>query len=56
MQMKAVEILRDRNHPSKSIYTAEEIQWAVEIMREWEPDHPLLRYSERGKSVSKHNQ
>jgi hypothetical protein len=46
-QRKAVEILRDRNHPAKSVYSETEIQWAVAIIQKWEPNHPLLRYRER---------
>lgn len=47
LERKAVDILRVRNTPNNGGYKAEEIQWAVEVIRQWDPNHPLLRYSER---------
>ena len=52
-QRRAVDILRDRAFPSKSVYSDKDIQWAVAIVQNWEPNHPLLRYHERGNAVSK---
>jgi hypothetical protein len=52
-QRKAVDILRDRNHPAKYLFSDKQIQWAVEIVRQWEPNHPLLRYGERVNPVLK---
>ena len=43
----AVEILRNRMFRSSG-YSQEQIQQAVEVLRQYDPNHPLLRYSERG--------
>ena len=43
----AVEVLRNRLLPT-SQYSDHEIQKAVSIVKQADPDHPLLRYSERG--------
>lgn len=45
----AVEILRNRTF-RRDLYSKEKIQQAVEILRQLDPDHPLLRYSERGQA------
>ena len=50
---KAIAILRDRNTPHRMNHAELQIQQAVEIIRQWEPDHPLLRYHERGNPISK---
>ena len=49
----AVNILRDRHTRHRMNYTDEQIQEAVEMVRKWDPDYPLLRYSERKNLVSK---
>lgn len=43
----AVEVLRNRLLPT-SQYSEREIEKAVSIVKQADPDHPLLRYSERG--------
>ena len=43
----ALHILRHRMTPNLT-YSQEKIQQAVEIVRLHDPNHPLLRYSERG--------
>jgi hypothetical protein len=52
MQVKlydhAVEILRNRMF-RRSGYSQEQIRQAVELVRQYDPNHPLLRYSERGR-------
>jgi hypothetical protein len=45
----AVEILRNRMF-RRSGYSQEQIQQAVEVLRQYDPNHPLLRYSERGQA------
>jgi hypothetical protein len=45
----AVAILRNRTF-RRELYSKEKIQQAVEILRQLDPDHPLLRYSERGQA------
>ena len=44
---QALQILRDRIFRT-SRYSHLEIQKAVQIVKDRNPDHPLLRYSERG--------
>ena len=44
---RAEEILRHRMFRGAG-YSEKDIQWAVEVIRRNDPDHPLLRYSERG--------
>ena len=51
--LKAVSVLRERNKAFRANYSAQQIQQAVEMVRQWEPDHPLLRYHERRMPVSK---
>ena len=46
-QADALNILRNRTFRG-SRYSASEIQTAVRVVREMDPNHPLLRYSERG--------
>lgn len=46
-QRKAMEILRHRTFRGVG-HSEKDIQWAVEIIRQHDPNHPLLRYSERG--------
>ena len=46
-------ILRDRHTRHRMNYTDEQIQEAVAMVRKWDPDYPLLRYSERQNLVSK---
>ena len=43
----AVEVPRNRLLPA-SQYSEREIEKAVSIVKQADPDHPLLRYSERG--------
>lgn len=43
----AVEVLRNCLLPA-SQYSEREIEKAVSIVKQADPDHPLLRYSERG--------
>lgn len=45
-QMRAEEILRSRARPN-CYYSINEIQWAVGVIRQWDINHPLLRYHER---------
>jgi hypothetical protein len=51
-QKRAEEILRSRARPN-CYYSINEIQWAVDVMRRWDANHPLLRYHERSISSSK---
>ena len=44
---QAVEVLRSRMFRGSG-YSQEQIQQAVELLRQYDPNHPLLRYSERG--------
>lgn len=44
---QALQILRDRMFRG-SRYSHLDIQKAVQIVKDRNPDHPLLRYSERG--------
>lgn len=44
---QAIQILRDRIFRT-SRYSHLDIQKAVQIVKDCNPDHPLLRYSERG--------
>ena len=44
---EAEAILRNRTLRGEQ-YSQEQIQQAVEVLRQYDPDHPLLRYSERG--------
>lgn len=46
-QKRALEILRHRTFRGER-YSQDEIHEAVAIVREYDPNHPLLRYSERG--------
>ena len=45
--IRAITILRDRNTSYRLNYSEEEIRQAVEVVRQWQSDHALLRYSER---------
>jgi hypothetical protein len=45
---RAVETLC-RQMESKSGVSQQEIEQAVRIIRDFDPDHPLLRYSERAR-------
>ena len=45
--LDAVHVLRNRVLTT-SHYSEREIQNAVSIVKQADPDHPLLRYSERG--------
>lgn len=47
----ALDVLRGRLFKGSS-FTNEEIQQAVKIVREIDPDHPLLRYRERAMTAS----
>ena len=49
LDRKALQILRERNRPSKGGYSVEEIEWAVHTVQQWDPNHPFLRFSERCK-------
>ena len=46
-QRQAEGILRHRMFRGAG-YSEKDIQWAVEVIRRHDPNHPLLRYSERG--------
>ena len=46
-ERQAIEILRHRTFRGAG-YSEKDIQWAVEVVRQQDPNHPLLRYSERG--------
>ena len=46
-EREALEILRSRMFRG-SQYSDQKIQEAVRIVKEIDPEHPLLRYSERG--------
>jgi hypothetical protein len=46
-ERQAIEILRHRTFRGAG-YSEKDIQWAVEVIRKQDPNHPLLRYSERG--------
>lgn len=48
---QAEAILRARHAPGQGGYTREQIDWAVGKVRECDPDHPFLRYSERDRSL-----
>jgi hypothetical protein len=47
VERQAIEILRRRTFRGAG-YSEKDIQWAVEVIRRQDPNHPLLRYSERG--------
>ena len=47
-QKRALEILRNRMFRGAR-HSKDEIHQAVTIIREYDPEHPLLRYSERGR-------
>ena len=46
-ERQAEEILRSRMLRGAG-YSEKDIQWAVEVVRQKDPNHSLLRYSERG--------
>lgn len=49
-QARAVEILRNRIFRATR-YSEKEIDWSIDIIRELDSEHPLLRYSERGENL-----
>lgn len=49
-QIRASEILRNRIFRATR-YSEKEINWAIDIIRDLDPEHPLLRYSERGENL-----
>ena len=49
---KAVAILRDRATSHRRYLNEADILKAVDLVRSHEPNHPLLRYSERGNVAS----
>ena len=48
----AVEVLKRRMFRSSG-YSQEQIRQAVELVRQYDPNHPLLRYSERGRVLER---
>ena len=53
LERRALRVLHARHKPMSGGYSAKEIEWALVVVRQMDPRHPLLDENERGQAEVK---